>query len=151
MNYLVTFFLLYFRTLPQERWIRLLKGLDWVVSVGIKDQNKIKVTMQQATSKTRTSFQIWLYYRRLGHFSFNLIKSFFLHLFTEESIKSFKCDICQLLKHHHASYPTCDKKSYICLSSSWCLENYFRTYLFIKMIDYFYWWLYSLHDYRLWE
>nr|KYP41833.1 Retrovirus-related Pol polyprotein from transposon TNT 1-94 [Cajanus cajan] len=66
---------------------------------------------QQATSKTWANSQIWLHHKRLGHPSFNLLKSLFPHLFTKESVESFNCDICQLSKHHRASYPISNKKN----------------------------------------
>ncbi|XP_029129864.1 uncharacterized protein LOC109816369 isoform X2 [Cajanus cajan] len=75
------------------------------------DQNKTKIMSQQATSETWANSQIWLHHKRLGHPSFNLLKSLFPHLFTKESIESFNCDICQLSKHHRASYPISNKKS----------------------------------------
>ncbi|XP_052729487.1 uncharacterized protein LOC108329231 isoform X9 [Vigna angularis] len=75
------------------------------------DQSNTQIMSQQATSETWANSQIWLHHQRLGHPSFSLIKSLFPHLFTKESVESFNCDICQLSKHHRASYPISNKKS----------------------------------------
>ncbi|RDY03252.1 Copia protein, partial [Mucuna pruriens] len=47
---------------------------------------------QRATSETWTDSQTWLYHKCLGHPPFG-----------KESIKSFKFDVCQSSKHHHAT------------------------------------------------
>ncbi|RDY03703.1 hypothetical protein CR513_12680, partial [Mucuna pruriens] len=59
---------------------------------------------QQATSKTWAASQIWLYHKRLGHPPFGLLKIMFPYLFTKESVESFKCDVCQFLKHYRATF-----------------------------------------------
>ena len=45
-----------------------------------------------------------LWYRRLGHPSFFYLKHLFPNLFHNKLLLSFQCDICQLAKHHHASF-----------------------------------------------
>jgi len=55
-------------------------------------------------------FPNMVHHKRLEDHSFNLIKSLFPCWFTKEFVQSFKCDIFQLSKHHHAFYPICDKK-----------------------------------------
>jgi len=35
----------------------------------------------------------------------------FPSLFTKESVESFKCDVCQIAKHHRATYPSGNTKS----------------------------------------
>ncbi|RDX93352.1 hypothetical protein CR513_24403, partial [Mucuna pruriens] len=52
-----------------------------------------------------------LYHKHLGHPPFGLLKTMFPHLFTKESIKSFKCDICQFSKHHRATFSLGNNKS----------------------------------------
>ncbi|RDY10214.1 hypothetical protein CR513_05299, partial [Mucuna pruriens] len=47
---------------------------------------------QWATLETWVASQIWFYHKRLGHPPFGLLKAMFPHLFTKESIESFKCD-----------------------------------------------------------
>ncbi|RDY10209.1 hypothetical protein CR513_05316, partial [Mucuna pruriens] len=59
---------------------------------------------QRATSETWATSQIWLYHKRLGHPPFGLLKTMCPHLFRKESIESFKCDICQFLKHHRTTF-----------------------------------------------
>jgi len=49
-----------------------------------------KKNIQQATSKTWASSQIWLHHRRCVHPPVNLLKSLFPHLSTKEPNKSFK-------------------------------------------------------------
>ncbi|RDX58665.1 hypothetical protein CR513_61997, partial [Mucuna pruriens] len=66
---------------------------------------------QWATSKTWETSQIWIYYKHLGHPSFGLLKKIFPHLFTKESVESFKCDVCQFSKHHHAKFSLSNNKS----------------------------------------
>ncbi|RDY01849.1 hypothetical protein CR513_14778, partial [Mucuna pruriens] len=66
---------------------------------------------QWETSKTWVAFQIWLYHKCLGHPSFGLRKTMFPYLFTKESVESFKCDVCQFSKHHHATFSPTNNKS----------------------------------------
>nr|KYP62605.1 Retrovirus-related Pol polyprotein from transposon TNT 1-94 [Cajanus cajan] len=105
------------------------------------DQNKTKIMSQQATSETWANSQIWLHHKRLGHPSFNLLKSLFPHLFTKESVESFNCDICQLSKHHRASYPISNKKSTspfdLIHSDAWrpVVESISKAKWFVTFID----------------
>ena len=46
---------------------------------------------------------IWHY--RLGHLSFYYLKHLLLDLFRNKSPSSFKCEICELAKHHRSSFP----------------------------------------------
>ncbi|RDX93331.1 hypothetical protein CR513_24415, partial [Mucuna pruriens] len=66
---------------------------------------------QWATLETWTTSQIWLYHKCLGHPPFELLKTTFPHLFTKESVKSFKCDVCQFSKHHCAIFSPSNNKS----------------------------------------
>ncbi|RDX84064.1 hypothetical protein CR513_34939, partial [Mucuna pruriens] len=67
---------------------------------------------QQATSETWAASQIWLYHKCLGHLLFGLLKIMFSHLFTKESIKSFKCDVCQFSKCYCATFSLSNNKSF---------------------------------------
>ena len=76
----------------------------------LKEKNRDILDVTQTTSclqscTTSRPYQIWLVHRCLGHSSFFVLKSMFPSLFFEESEESFKCDVCQLAKHHHATYP----------------------------------------------
>jgi len=46
-----------------------------------------------------------LWHCRLGHPSFLYLKHLFPNLFRNKLLSSFQCDICQLAKHHRASFP----------------------------------------------
>nr|KYP73851.1 Retrovirus-related Pol polyprotein from transposon TNT 1-94 [Cajanus cajan] len=113
LNCSVTFFSTHcvFQDLATRKTILTAKEQSGLYLLESDDQNKTKIISQQATSETWANSQIWLHHKRLGHPSFNLLKSLFPHLFTKESIESFNCDICQLSKHHRASYPISNKKS----------------------------------------
>jgi len=41
----------------------------------------------------------------LGHVSFGYLKKLFPNLFVKYDISSFKCDVCELAKSHHVSFP----------------------------------------------
>jgi len=86
------------------------KGQSELYLLKSKGQNKTKLISQKVTSKTWANSQIWLQYRKLGHSSFNILKSLLPYLFTIKLVESFKCDICQLSKHHTASYPISAKR-----------------------------------------
>lgn len=45
-----------------------------------------------------TASQVWLQHNHLGHPSFSLLKSMFPTLFLQESVESFKRDVCQFAK-----------------------------------------------------
>nr|KYP72091.1 Retrovirus-related Pol polyprotein from transposon TNT 1-94 [Cajanus cajan] len=113
LNCSVTFFSTHcvFQDLTTGKTILTTKEQSGLYLFESDDQNKTKIISQQATSETWANSQIWLHHKRLGHLSFNLMKSLFSHLFTRESVESFNCDICQLSKHHRASYPISNRKS----------------------------------------
>ncbi|RDX68041.1 Copia protein, partial [Mucuna pruriens] len=66
---------------------------------------------QRATLETWVASQSWLYHKYLGNPLFWLLKTMFPHLFIKESVESFKCDICQFLKHYHATFSPSNNKS----------------------------------------
>ncbi|RDX84088.1 hypothetical protein CR513_34915, partial [Mucuna pruriens] len=110
-NYPMTFFRSHYviQELTTGRTIRVAKeqgGLYYLQHTKIGDNtNKEELPSNQcATSETWTASQIWLYHKRLGHPLLGLLKTIFLHLFTKESIESFKCDVCQFSKHHHVTF-----------------------------------------------
>nr|KYP62702.1 Copia protein [Cajanus cajan] len=115
LNCSVTFFSTncIFQNLATGKTILTAKEQSELYLLEFDDQRKTKIMSQQATSETWENSQIWLHPKSLGlrHPSFNLLTSLFPHLFTKESIEFFNCDICQLSKHHRASYPIINKKS----------------------------------------
>ena len=48
---------------------------------------------------------VMMWHRRLGHPNFHYLKRLFPVLFSNKNPSSFHCDICQLAKHTHTSYP----------------------------------------------
>ncbi|KOM56062.1 hypothetical protein LR48_Vigan10g195400 [Vigna angularis] len=100
-----------FQDLATGKTILTAKEQSGLYLLETNDQSTTNILSLQATSETWANSQIWLHHKRLGHPSFNVIKSLFPHLFTNESVESFNCDICQLSKHHRASYPISNKKS----------------------------------------
>ena len=50
--------------------------------------------------------EIVLWHLRLGHTSFQYLKHLFPSLFSNKSVDSFQCEICRLVKHHHAHFPS---------------------------------------------
>ena len=66
---------------------------------------------QQKISNLKVCFSstddtIMLWHRRLGHPNFLYLKHLFPNLFRNKLLSSFQCDICQLAKHHRASFPS---------------------------------------------
>jgi len=54
--------------------------------------------------------EVLLWHYRLGHPNFIYLEKLFPSFFSNKSSKSFKCEICQLSKHVHSSYPTISYK-----------------------------------------
>lgn len=49
---------------------------------------------------------ISLWHFRLGHPSFRYLKFLFPKLFINEDSSTFQCEVCELTKHHHSSFPS---------------------------------------------
>ena len=67
--------------------------------------------MAYRSEEEEKKFEIWLWHRRLGHASFGYLKKLFPSLFGMSDISSFRCDICELAKSHHTSFPLILNKS----------------------------------------
>ena len=67
--------------------------------------------MADRSEEEEKKFEIWLWHRRLGHASFGYLKKLFPSLFGMSDISSFRCDICELAKSHHTSFPLILNKS----------------------------------------
>lgn len=52
--------------------------------------------------------KIWLYDFHLGHLSFNVLK--IIDLFKGINMRIFHCDVCELAKDKHTSFPISNKK-----------------------------------------
>ncbi|KAJ9697399.1 hypothetical protein PVL29_009289 [Vitis rotundifolia] len=67
--------------------------------------------MADGSEGEKKKSKIWLWHRRLGHASFGYLKKLFPSLFAKSDISGFRCDICELAKSHHASFPLILNKS----------------------------------------
>ena len=65
----------------------------------------------ESSVSSHSAAQIWLQHKRLGHPPFSLVKSMFPSLFLHHSVESFKCDVCELAKHHRVSFTPSSKRS----------------------------------------
>ena len=63
-------------------------------------------------SSSSNKDQIWLYYFRFGHSSFNVLKVVFPLLFKNIDVETFHCDVSEFAKHHHVSLPLNNKKDH---------------------------------------
>jgi hypothetical protein len=52
-----------------------------------------------------------LYHCRLGHPSFKVMKQLFPSLLKNLDVESFCCEVCELAKHKHVSFPVSNKIS----------------------------------------
>ena len=64
-----------------------------------------------STVPTKATEEIWLWHQRLGHPSFYLLQFLFPSLLSSNRISSFKCENCELGKHHRVSFPISFNKS----------------------------------------
>ena len=67
--------------------------------------------MANGSEGEKKKSEIWLWHRRLGHASFGYLKKFFPSLFSKSDISGFRCDICELVKSHRASFTLILNKS----------------------------------------
>ncbi|RDX81797.1 hypothetical protein CR513_37480, partial [Mucuna pruriens] len=79
--------------------------------IGNNTNKKELPSSQWTTLETWAASQFWLYHKRLGHPPFELLRTMFSHLFTKESVESFKCDVCQFSKHHRATFSPSNNKT----------------------------------------
>ncbi|BBH03624.1 hypothetical protein Prudu_014548 [Prunus dulcis] len=68
-------------------------------------------TVHALQSATDSSRDIWLWHKRLGHPSFIYLQKLFPSLLSSVDLSQFKCEICELAKHHRVSYPLSINKS----------------------------------------
>ena len=66
-------------------------------------------SLSSSLSNKDSAFMMWHY--RLGHPNFIYLEKLLPSLFINKSSKFFQCDICQLSKHTHSSYPSQPYKS----------------------------------------
>ena len=83
-----------------------------------------------------------LHHRRLGHPSFRTIQILFPSLFQNLDEKHFHCDVCELAKHKHVSFPISNKKSSAPFSlvhsgiwGPYAVPNISGARLFVSFID----------------
>ncbi|CAL9013295.1 unnamed protein product [Prunus brigantina] len=68
-------------------------------------------TVHALQSATDSSRDVWLWHKRLGHPSFIYLQKLFPSLLSSVDLSQFKCEICELAKHHRVSYPLSINKS----------------------------------------
>ena len=54
---------------------------------------------------------MWLWHRRLGHPSFEVLRKVFPNLANPSVTTKLHCDVCEIAKHHRVSYPSSENKS----------------------------------------
>ena len=69
---------------------------------GLGGQSRALVT---SNSTNNRDSQIMLWHSRLGHPSFGYLEKLLPRLFLNKSSKDLQCEVCQLAKHTHSSYP----------------------------------------------
>ena len=88
------------------------RGKLYYLDLQSKDLNKLQqALMADGSEEEKKKSEIWLWHRRLGHASFGYLKKLFPSLFANSDISGFRCDICELAKSHHASFPLILNKS----------------------------------------
>ncbi|KAH9722152.1 retrovirus-related pol polyprotein from transposon RE1 [Citrus sinensis] len=63
-------------------------------------------TCFNSVSAVNNDNEVLLWHFKLGHPSFQYLQYLFPNLFANKSSSSFKCEICELAKHHRASFPS---------------------------------------------
>ena len=69
------------------------------------------ITSLESFSESRRN-EIMLCHFRLGHINFQYLKYLFQNLFKNKNPFCFQCDMYQITKHHHASFPIQPYKSF---------------------------------------
>ena len=54
--------------------------------------------------------KIWLHHCHLGHPLFGILKIMYPLLFKGINVEKLHCDVCELAKHHRASFPISNKR-----------------------------------------
>ena len=65
----------------------------------------------ESTRSPKKIVVILLWHQCLGHASFGYLKRLFPNLFGNLDISIFKCEVCELTKIHHGSFPLSFNKS----------------------------------------
>ncbi|WJZ97408.1 hypothetical protein VitviT2T_016013 [Vitis vinifera] len=88
------------------------RGKLYYLDLQSNDSNKLQqALMADGSEGEKKKSEIWLWHRRLGHASFGYLKKLFPSLFAKSDISGFRCDICELAKSHHVSFPLILNKS----------------------------------------
>ena len=86
-------------------------GLYYLMREDTYPTKKQLPTATYSSQSTSNYRDVWLLHYRWGHPPFTLLKSLFPTLFEPLNPSLFHCDVCVLSKHHHVSYPPCNKIS----------------------------------------
>ena len=49
--------------------------------------------------------ELLLWHKRMGHFNFQYLQHLFISLCSNKASSNFQCEMCELAKHHRASFP----------------------------------------------
>ena len=85
---------------------------EWNDLYYIKDPNMPTMSHSLISESTMTNKEkIQLYHCRIGHPSFQVVKAIFPFLFKNLNVGSLHCEVCELAKHKHVSFPISNKMS----------------------------------------
>ena len=88
------------------------RGKLYYLDLQSKNSNKLQqALMADGSEREKKKSEIWLWHQRLGHASFGYFKKLFPSLFAKSNMSGFRCDICELVKSHRASFPSILNKS----------------------------------------
>ena len=79
--------------------------------------DKTNVLRQSSIVCSSTSYpkdsELLLWHKRMGHPSFQYLKHLFPSLCSNKTLLDFQCEVCELVKHHRASFPKYKYKPFI--------------------------------------
>ena len=86
-------------------------GLYFLLPEGVT--NKELTPVAHTSQKEVLSEETWLWHKRLGHTSFYLFHFLFPTLVSNKSVSEISCEVCELGKHHRATFHSNINKSAI--------------------------------------
>lgn len=87
-------------------------GLYYLENLNLKNEALNSLPRSFISESVMSSEErIWLYHRRLGHPSFQIVKIMFPLLFKGLTVESFHCNDCELAKHRRVSFSVSNKRS----------------------------------------
>ena len=144
-----------------------LQDLTSLQKIGLAEEENGLYLVKKNKEKQRLSFSfhgikqkgdppdMWLWHRRLGHPSFEILRKVFPNLVSPSNVTKLHCDVCEIAKHHRVSYPSSENKTTlpfsIVHSDVWgpCrTTSLFGHRWFVTFIDEHtrHMWVYLMHD-----